>query len=207
MIRPILFNGPMVRAILEGRKTQTRRMMKPQPQPIPTGPPLPDVVYTSGWFEGRSVPAYVFEHCPFGVPGDRLWVRETWLHYGNTHQGYDSWCNVEYRADGLNIGVRWTSEGSIPRNPLWGTNYVELPWRPSIHMPRWASRIMLEITGVRVERLQEITEEDAKAEGIDVLGSPIIAFGALWDALHAKRGYGWGVNPWVWVIEFRRDIP
>lgn len=187
--RPILFSGPMVRAILDGRKTQTRRVVKPQPI----------------WVYDCSVPVLTTDadpnaaiRCPYGVPGDRLWVRETfgrqWRH------------GFIYRAD---------VETPIPAGG----------WEPSIHMPRCASRIMLEVTRVCVERLQNISEADAQAEGIQVLPLQSVddpsawrqsgpgahqarnareSFRLLWDSINSKRGFGWDVNPWVWVIEFRR---
>ena len=172
--RPILFSGEMVRAILDGRKTQTRRVVKPQPPPL-------------GGFVKN----------PYGQPGDRLWVRETWALDDKYY----------YRADGA-VGDRCGK------------------WKPSIHMPRAASRITLEITGVRVERLQEITISDIYAEGAitdewlewrdDVSGVGMPAgsrienerdvWEKLWDSINGKT-YPWKSNPWVWVIEFKRIKP
>ena len=173
---PIIFSGPMVRAILEGRKTQTRRVMRPKP----TEPFLP---FTA------ECP------CPYGHPGDRLWVRETWRVNGNKHDyAIASRDDVFYRADeSYNEGVGW---------------------KPSIHMPRMFSRLPLEVTGVRVERVQDISYADCVAEGIvDVARAekrtrrvgeaPIEQFAALWDSINAKRGYSWESNPWVWVVEFK----
>lgn len=128
-------------------------------------------------------------------PGDRLWVRETW------------YCAGVDESDGYPVRYR---EGATVQED------VSISWRPSIFMPRWASRITLEITGVRVERLQDITEEDAKEEGVPPMifsdggyGKPDYrdGFRQLWDSINAKRGFGWDVNPWVWVIEFRRVTP
>jgi hypothetical protein len=138
--RPILFNGEMVRAILDGRKTQTRRPVKPQPyttHPIHESPVYRNKTDTADCLLNR-------DQCPFGEPGDRLWVRETW----------EPFCEgrVLYRAD-----------GEDQKNNVNGTSHC---WRPSIHMPRWASRIMLEVTGVRVERIQSISGIDAQNEGI-----------------------------------------
>ena len=172
---PILFSGPMVRAILEGRKTQTRRVIKPQ----------------TTW--GSDV-----EYCPHGVPGDRLWVRETWCpleraDWSRPGREY----NVNYKADA-------TPEGECIRKEMG------YQWKPSIFMPRWASRITLEITGVKVERIQELLDhKDIMAEGILPDEGPRCyscrtRFAELWDSLNAKRGYGWDANPWVWVIEFKR---
>lgn len=172
--RPILFNGEMVRAILAGRKTQTRRVVKPQPH----NPGL------QAWLEEVSDG---FIRSPYGVPGDRLWVRETWncIETGIKTQRQD-W--VRYRA----------------------TDGEELYWKPSIFMPRWASRITLTITGVRVERVQDISSDDCRAEGltpdseISLLWRENIRdkYRDLWNSINAKRGYGWDTNPWVWVISF-----
>ena len=169
--RPILFSGAMVRAILEGRKTQTRRMVKLpssfKPDPAHRGQDGPAILATVPWY---------------AQPGDRLWVRET---YAKARGGFI------YRAD--------------------GTHTLARPWTPAIHMPRRACRIVLEVTGVRVERLQDISEDDARAEGCEAIGSggygPITfvnGYRALWDSLNAARGSGWAANPWVWVIEFKR---
>jgi len=181
--RPILFSGPMVRAILEGRKTQTRRVVKPQPGCDPRDDEHLDM--------GR---------CPYGQPGDRLWVREAWhtderdLEYARAkHEDAMSDSPIYYRAD--------------PENDNAGCT-----WRPSIHMPRWASRITLEITRVRVERLQEISEKDAIAEGADPYLHPVHpgreglrhvdGFRSLWESINGPGS--WDANPWVWVIEFKR---
>lgn len=173
--RPILFSGPMVRAIIAGTKTQTRRPLDR------------DKLYNGFAFDDPRIA----RACPYGQPGDRLWVRETWAcdEYGRRHQSQGM---VYYRADAESMGT----------------------WRPPIHMPRWASRIDLEITAVRVERVREISEADACAE----LGAPLVwpgpdpepyrrdmigAFANIWDEIYSKRGYGWDINPWVWVVEFK----
>jgi len=188
--RQILFSGPMVRAILEGHKTQTRRAIKPQPT-------------------RENVDTVTYMYCHYGVPGDRLWVRETWAHdepnCDDIHCGNPD--HIWYRAN----------ETKIVADSFAG----KARWHPSIHMERWASRINLEIVKVRVERLQDITKEDISAEGIKrtaggewlapLAGVPDYpwgyaheAYAALWNDINDKRGYGWDVNPWVWVIEFRR---
>ena len=174
--RPILFNGPMVRAILDGRKTQTRRVVKPQPETKPHNGV--DDKWFSEYSDIKNL-GFLKHTCPFGQPGDRLWVREAFTEYPQK--------GLLYKADGCNkkLGV-W-----------WG-------WRPSIHMPRRASRIKLEVTDVRVERLQNISEEDIYAEGIDTNSHD---FMELWDSINAKRGHGWDANPFVWVVEFRRVEP
>lgn len=168
--RPILFNGAMVRAILAGRKTQTRRVMKGDAA-------LLDAI----------LPDYA-ARCRYGQPGDRLWVRETLRRWGSQWVAYDA--------------------GNTPTtdpNVLWR-------WRgdrcPSIHMPRALSRITLEITAVRVERLQDISEADAESEGVDYIPaapartSHRAAFAGLWDGINGKT-YPWASNPWVWVVEFK----
>lgn len=186
--RPILFNGQMVRAIIEGRKTQTRRIVGNMHQDYVD---VDDGRGVVGWVDnctGREVVNYP-KRCPYGQPGDRLWVRETW---GQTIE--DTVC---YRAD----------------EPM----SIVTRWRPSIHMPRWASRITLEVVAVRVERLQDISEEDAISEGVEDLpfayGYPVngktaladsaeSAFKNLWESINGPGS--WGENPWVWVIEFRQ---
>ena len=187
MERPILFSGPMVRAILDGRKTMTRRVVKKQP---------PDGWDRACWFRApvmgwtyRPEPADEWHtvKCPYGQTSDRLWVRETWCDgYTGTADPY------LYRA---------TYKG--------GANYT---WKPSIHMPRKASRITLEVVGVRVERLQEISEDDAFAEGVsdkvnpneeDYTLSAEEVFEKLWDSINGKK-HPWDSNPWVWVVEFKR---
>jgi hypothetical protein len=192
--RPILFNGDMVRAILDGRKTQTRRVIKPQPKIISTHDGSMNILQITGkapWFNGD--PNHT---CPYGVIGDRLWVRETW--------GLEPDMDEQLKDDGLTPGqieyegyhIGYKADGS-------GAYCVE-KWRPSIFMPRWASRIMLDITDVRVERLQEISEDDAQAEGVGYWGCDTIeVFEDLWNSINQKRGYPWSSNPWVWVIEFK----
>jgi len=177
--RPILFSGPMVRAILDGRKTMTRRVIK-----YPAVTVEHDRIIAGRFIDPKTGCVdgqFDVIACPYGQPGDRLWVRETYNSCGG---------KPFYRADG-------------ELHPDW-------KWRPSIFMPRWASRITLEITAVRVERLKDITIEDAQAEGVTPLGVEgdgrrwRAAFRELWDSLNAKRGHGWGANPWVWVISFKR---
>jgi len=199
---PILFSGEQVKAILDGRKTQTRRVVKPQPYSLCDG-----VMYdpACGWlFKGGGI-----LQCPYGVPGDRLWARETWrISTGlqNDHNGL-----VVYKGNGQKI-IYW-QDGHRIHNKL---GFIEkdspeaLRWRPSIHMPRWASRITLEVTAVRVERLRDISIEDARAEGVEPMGSEgdswrwRASFHYLWDSINVKRGYSWESNPWVWVVEFEQ---
>lgn len=169
--RPILFSGAMVRAILEGRKTQTRRLVKPQP-PSTARSKKP-------WCSVEDL----LKACPYGVAGDRLWVRETFA-----NNGYE----LFYRADGVALPPR------MPSGPA--------KWKPSIFMPRAACRLVLEVTAVRVERLQEISGGDAWAEGVSDGPRPSLAIACyrrLWDSLNAKRA-PWASNPWVWVLTFSR---
>lgn len=194
---PILFSGEMVRAILAGRKTVTRRVVKPKwklgpcdIREIGNGPE----VYAAG---GVWLPL----ECPYGEPGSRLWVREAWRLTCDT----DAVCCVAYRADGAalhylcdNGGEGDPTELAGPAGELWDAD--EAKWRPWIHMPRWASRITLEVVSVRVERLQDITEEDAEAEGFERREH----FIRLWDKLNANRGHDFSSDPWVWRVEFKR---
>jgi hypothetical protein len=185
--RPILFSALMVRAILEGRKTQTRRVVN---KLVGFGPITEfGATDTRGydwafrdkrrlWNDIRR--GQLREACPYGQPGDQLWVRETWncADYSTRHQRRE---NVRYRA----------------------TDGEELRWRSPIHMPRWASRILLEIVSVRVERLQEIRERDCDAEGLEPIEMEMRPhFRSLWESINGPGS--WETNPWVWVIEFRR---
>lgn len=212
--RPILFSGPMVRAILEGRKTQTRRIVKPQPFPwkmeIHRGELF---VLDGGWRP--------FCKIPYGCPGDRLWVRETW-----------GLMNPRDTTDWLSDSIVGIPKSEILEDYVlehaanWQLPHESAYWRPSIHMPRWASRITLEIESVRVERLQEITASDAIAEGIRVqkgkgmidgedcymmttnsgyMRGPLGAIQAYKDLWQSINGPGsWAANPWVWVVQFKR---
>lgn len=173
--RPILFSGPMVRAILSGRKTVTRRLAG-----------LSSLIVVGGILLDPLLEHHrrlALERCKYGLPGDRLWVRETW-HPDTGPTIYAA----DYDGSKEQAGVE--------------------RWRPSIHMPRSESRITLEITGVTIERLQDVNEEDAAAEG---LGEPpfctlVEMFAELWDGLNGKRA-SWSSNPWVWALRFRRITP
>lgn len=180
--KPIIFNAQMVRAILEGRKTQTRRMMKPQPELRMGGFwHWKDCQWADG---GIGFPKTGIEdHAPY-QPGDRLWVRETFSEHPEQ-------AIMAYRADG--------EEFEDADGWLW-----EPKWTPSIHMPRKFSRITLEVTDVRAERLQDISPADCIEEGARAFGGgdkPIDAYRALWTAIYSPGS--WGANPWVWVICFR----
>ncbi|WP_374005548.1 hypothetical protein [Delftia lacustris] len=204
--RPILFSGPMVRALLAGTKTQTRRIVKPQPDSTHSGYPYWNIGgYRASWCrsaaDGGPLEPSNPLLCPYGQPGDRLWVRETFGHF-ERNENFKPGCDVFYRADG---------------------DCLELePWRPSIHIPRWASRILLEITSVRIERLQDISHEDARAEGLECMAgdpecgyrnyldktsqdwtlSPRESFQSLWESINGPAS--WSANPWVWPLDLRR---
>ena len=213
--RPILFNGEMVRAILDGRKTQTRRLVPER---------ILDKYYDYDDYCNSVMPSgvqckrdfekgYFLDLCPSGQVGDRLWVRESHsLLYGIAYTANISVpeplfevCKITYAADGvekefcLEVPAFWIDTKNIyPK---------EIPKkRPSIHMPKWASRITLEITDVRVEKLQDITPSDAVSEGIThrTMNCPKVEFQWLWDSIYEKRSFGWDTNPWVWAITFKR---
>lgn len=197
--RPILFSGPMVRAILDGSKTQTRRIING----VDNGNCLQVKRSTKTRVGEKTHVLDARALCPYGQPCDKLWVREAfcpdWADHGPI-----------YKADGGSA-----IEAGYPREPRW---------KPSIHMPRKLSRITLEITGVRIERLHEISEMDAFAEGVDTEGddynraehaqlggaqieggSPaVFAYKGLWESINGAES--WTANPWVWVIEFRRVV-
>lgn len=193
--RPILFSGLMVRALLAGTKRQTRRLLQPR-HLSGTGWPMPD-----GNASASALTANLARYSPYGQPGDRLWVRETWRTAASLdalspagiakralEAGWNEpWCPVEYVVDGLRDN--WDSTWGAPGKT-----------RVSIHMPRWASRLTLEVTEVRVQRLQEISEEDAKAEGIQ----PVVS--EHWTAYDPEtEGYpSFGVEPDAEMIASRR---
>lgn len=212
--RPILFSGPMVRAIVTGQKTVTRRAVKEWQQPSlqEDGTWFATAQRHQRWGFGvsgddpESCAAELASSgvCPYGRRGDRLWLREAWAQINVAQAPGESW--VVYRE-------------CDNRTDYGG------PWKPSIHMPRWASRILLEITDVRVERLQDISDEQAEAEGIegcipscpgsyDEHGNPECdcmnltyeqSFQALWESINGRKS--WDANPWVWVVEFKRIEP
>ena len=198
--RGIIFNTEMIRALLDSRKTQTRRVVNPQRSKIFWNP----VVLNGhgGWCDDHGAPV----RCPYGKPGDRLYVRETWFEDFDPSVGHSEYF---YKAD-------------------WDFKPV-VKWKPSIHMPKDAARIWLEIADIRVERVQDIPKEDAISEGLykqekwdgapgfgyymgwwyknyqaaGMIDCPMASFKTLWNSINEERGYGWDKNPWVWVVEFR----
>lgn len=227
--RGMIFNSEMVRAILAGRKTQTRRVIanigNDNCLPLQKRTKTKDGIYT------HVMDSPIYGLCPFGKTGDRIWVRETW-----SDVNLEGIPAVAYRADGdvcslMEDKSLLDDDGAFNYDDARVTKYhfsawysdlidgVEGNWHPSIHMPRWASRILLEITDVRVERLNAISEEDARAEGIidggclncgepDPCGcanpepDATDAFAYLWQSIYGQEN--WNANPWVWVIEFKR---
>lgn len=233
--RPILFSAPMVRAILAGTKSQTRRVVKPQPDFAQVhewnGETIRDCEARAWCWKGHdfgdgdpcnATPGpEMAALCPYGVPGDRLFVKETWrtaldldkfspaqIGEKAIDAGYPKpWAPLKYEADSVEVN----RFGLRDLGDAWGKTRV------SIHMPMWASRISLEVTGVRVERLQAITEEDARAEGVErydddgvTYYGPLnrghacarVAFEQLWRTINGPES--WSSNPWVWVVAFRR---
>lgn len=228
--RPILFSAPMVNAILAGTKTMTRRLVPHLYWISDMAPGLRPY-----WREETARGGGPFDPklatCPYGVPGDRLWVRETWAPMARARD-----TRVAYRAD-MVIQNQTRRDGTPSDLVPWpvdntrGRGYAVTRWTPSIHMPRWASRIMLEVTAVRVERLHEITEQDARAEGVDhvlpqflslredddregpevggrMVGDETTGFARdnfcrLWEQINGERA-PWAANPWVWVVSFTR---
>ena len=189
--RPIIFSTPMVQAIQDGRKTQTRRVIKPQPIRSP--------YWTHYENSGAFYPATLDAEpsvlkCPYGVRGSKLWVRETFTIEAS---------NIWYKADGTD------HDGNVE----YPDGFTHVPrWKPSIHMPKKHARIWLEITGVRVERLQDISDEDVLHEGFKMTSATIFslgytdAFAGLWDSINKKK-HPWESNVWVWVVKFRRLSP
>jgi hypothetical protein len=229
--KPILFSGEMVRAILAGHKTQTRRIVKPQPHPD-----FPISCINCEWYspiiirDGREEPApevfgFASEDkgwkCPYGAPDARLWVRETFQFVHANSDGQRSTFNSALPF--TQHDYQWIEYAATPRD-----NEPPPKWKPSIFMPRWASRITIKITGIRVERLQDISADDARAEGIsdsriyltephtildrkynlptgDIPPADKIAIGnyrGLWEAINGKSS--WDANPWVWIIVFKQ---
>jgi len=220
--RPIIFSGEMVKAILGGGKTQTRRVVKPQP-------------FHRYRFDGYSysdslahfidpqTKTEIISKCPYGAPGNRLWVRETFCLETDFNMGLSDYQPpfqdgrpVQW-SDDPEWGNFWSQPHYKATDPTPDLCYDDqkeegpcVKWKPSIHMPRWASRILLEITGVWVERLNDIMPECLHKEGIpdevyfsDDPSMPMNWFRDLWNSINEKRGFGWDKNPWVWVVEFK----
>jgi hypothetical protein len=251
--RPIIFSGPMVRAILDDRKTQTRRVIRCSDRWNHSnitrwknkGGNLWDAF--APVFDGKEEPVLLNWNCPYGQPGDRLWVRETWrigAWRGDGRMAIDysaspeltntPWVTIPDDDYGDKFNDIWEKLSSdLERKKVfpevdghyhWEPGKAPLSWKPSIHMPRWASRINLEIVSVRVERVHEIVPADVRAEGIQrtedgswlgPLGGTLKdclypfahaweAYSRLWDSINAKRGYGWDANPWCWVLTFKK---
>lgn len=211
---PILYTADSIRAYLEDRKTQTRRVIKPQPiidvMPDDSGKlsghwrvkPSETLIW-AGYNHLYMITDEMMRHSPYGQAGDRLWVRETWE--VKSCDGLQA--DIAYKADpyGHDTQIVYICDKKLPKNLD--------QWQPSIFMPRWASRLTQTITEVRVERLQEINTNDKalQAEGIPLICQPdnrtdwlemAYQFSLLWDSLNAKRGYSWESNPWVWVISY-----
>lgn len=250
MERPILFSAPMVHAILDGKKTQTRRVIQFKRDPkgysfsVCGRPLLEDTLGDfhayfqlpeEQWVAGGK-PTSVMVKSPYGGTGDSLWVRETFaleqyddepklsnnrpvFHHPETDNEFDGeyWLVPHYKATDPEPELCYDEDPNDDGEP-------KCKWKPSIHMPRWASRITLQIIDIRVERVRDITRDDAKAEGVSnvfkyrgeidkaifkrsVLHPYVANFSVLWDQINAKRGYGWDVNPWVWVVEFKKVTP
>jgi len=245
---PLICNQQTVQAILAGRQTQDRRPIKPQPAECHWIDGVPTLKWKSAIYNPHKGDprAQILECCPYAI-GDHLWVKEGWR-----IGAWDDDCRiaVDYRADNY-ARQEWLDvpdekmferlwiqssddamEAGLMEGPdelyHWEPGQAPTRWRSPLFMPRWASRITLEVTGMRVQQVQEISNEDAQAEGIDVLEhwhdvrEPVFAdpertmlihqgrigltayFADLWDAIYAKRGLGWNANPWVWAITFRR---
>lgn len=213
---PIIMSAESIRAILDKRKTQTRRVVKPQPSIIEVDNSGPDAKFKgAGWFDlkgayWRNKEQFERDCCPWGRAGDYLWVRETWADTNG-----ESGPMISYKAG----GDRFLVEESYPVDyslypgcqfTMWCGDLRRgaegHAWRSPIHMPRWASRITLEITGVKIERIQDISLEDCVLEGhgrgLNDIGKRY-CFGQAWNQLNEKKGFGWNTNCLVWVISFR----
>lgn len=204
--KPILFSAPMIRALLEGRKTQTRRIIESQPKVSDEEAKVLPAAWDAGFVDVK---------CPYGEPGDLLWVKESWrvpsilddlsgkqIADKAVDAGYRlPWCPIKYDADGtLNSVKAWSEFGFTLNSAVPGR------YRHARFMPRWASRITLKIKKIRVERLQDIIEQDAQAEGCGAIVDYAVGrtyrteFQELWRSIHGPES--WQQNPWLWVIEF-----
>ncbi|CAM3918770.1 morphogenetic protein [Pluralibacter gergoviae] len=207
----MIFNAEMVRAILDGRKTQTRRPLKALQKAVK---------FIPGWdINGQQIfvalgekdhsginPVLTAISCPFGRPGDRIWVRETFQGPLFNYEQMDEYLEDSSKFEKPEF-CQYAADGGHRPEYQDADDNLRHGWRPSIHMPRWASRITLEITGVRVERLKSISDGDAIREGCsttDTKSGDCVAdvFARLWASIYGEES--WRANPWVWVIEFRR---
>ncbi|HFZ0441505.1 hypothetical protein ACRAOD_16765 [Raoultella ornithinolytica] len=215
--RGMIFNGEMVRALLGGRKTQTRRIMAPQPADDieRSAFPNPDAI---GWKSSlkHKHGSTTAHFCPFGAVGDRIWVRETFQGPLFDYEQMEAFLEDSSKFEKPEF-CQYAADGGHRPEYQDADDNLRYGWRPSIHMPRWASRILLEITDVRVERLNSISQEDAQAEGLELTGwrptysdpdsggevmTPYDNFAELWSSIYGDES--WQANPWVWVIEFKR---
>lgn len=232
-VRQILYSGPMVRALLNGWKTQTRRIVKPQPRWVPEGEGLPGEWQWNAGYKGKDdrnpkfgmsftsyamtekgfadcIASCAYAACPYGQPGDLLWVRETWQEFfadeipEGRRDGPRGLMGIPAKPERRSVVV-FRADGEIPAHPEYG----EANWRPAIFMPRKFSRLTLRLTDVRVERLQEISEADAIAEGIAPVSlyqldcesiPPSHRFRDLWNSINGPDS--WDANPWCWVLSF-----
>lgn len=202
---PILYTGEMVRAILDGRKAMTRRVVKPQPWLIVGQDAYGNVDDAGYWRYGEEKEDWPWPNdCPYGVIGDRLWVREKFnLMLKGTEKQPGFQRQIEYHSDGEIRDISPDHNDDWDRMENSKRGYLS---RPSIFMPRWASRITIEITDIRVERLQDISEEDALMEGVtpsEIGVTNRTCFRILWDSINVKK-HPWTSNPWVWVVGSKR---
>ena len=224
-IKPMIFSGPMIRALLDGRKSQTRRILKPQPEQNSAGlwvyPPYSHKITKKNWHgfcqaDEEGLRRFATRHAPY-QSGDLLWCREAW----RPQMDKDLWCCVEYRADGSrikpkikddNMGECFAAQCHAvdPDLRKHGIEPEPLRWRPPIHMPKWASRLTLRVTGVRVERVQDINGDALREEGLDIPPGPPLspreteywrpAFADLWNSIHGPDA--WSRNDWVAAVSF-----
>lgn len=236
--RPVIFSGDMVRAILDGRKTMTRRVIKKAMWPF-----VEEVLRVNGHWTFEVMDGTIIS--PYGYPGDRLWVRETHVfesYEDEPKSSPDRRPIFYYKGDGTEWDEPyWLYPHYRATDPAPDLYYEDgdgmemddpqCKWRPSIFMPRWASRITLEIVNIQVERVQEISRDDSFREGVEAINpyaidpnlqagwpaafkdyqnkenfftaNPIASFQTLWNSINGKSGFGWDVNPWVWVIDFK----
>lgn len=217
----ILFTGEMVRAIIDNRKAMTRRVIKPQPANTPILTAQTRVGESCEWYDADCVNPGVLMKCPYGKRGDRLIVKEaSWMFCerkpnGKTKIGRQKWLYVPLRAAQVHYCADRATKPTLDVVHPETKNKWVWKYKAARFMPRWAVRFNLEVTGIRAERVQVISEADVKAEGVNITDTlrtqiyepHVWGFAALWDSINEERGYSWKVNPWVWVVEFRRVRP